>query len=187
MSTSDSIPRRNAPVREPAPEQLFSIVYQELRRLAAAKLVRENPGQTLQATALVHEVYLRLQSGPAYTWNSRGQLMAAAAVAMRRILVDHARHKKRKRRGGDLRRQELLDAIDAAGLDPAVVLAVDESLAQLAAEDEQTARVVELRFFAGLSIEETAAALGLSRATAYRHWAYARAWLKVRLADEPRE
>jgi RNA polymerase sigma factor (TIGR02999 family) len=167
-----------------AADKLLPLVYDELRKLAAAKLVHEHPGHTLQATALVHEVYLRLMDCPSYALVSRGHFLAAAAEAMRRILVDSARRKKRQRRGGDRQRRELGDAPDTVGLDPAVILTVDESLEQLTAEDATTAAVVRLRFFAGLSFDEIAAALGISRATAYRHWAYARAWLKLRLPDE---
>jgi RNA polymerase sigma factor (TIGR02999 family) len=170
-----------------ASEQLLPLVYGELRKLAAAKLAHEQPGQTLQATALVHEAYLRLVGDTAQTWVSRGHFFAAAAEAMRKILVDNARRKKRLRRGGHFRRQELPDAQQPAGPDPATILAVDESLDQLAAEDATAGAIVRLRFFAGLSMDETADALGVSRATAYRHWAYARAWLKSRLPEEDSE
>jgi RNA polymerase sigma factor (TIGR02999 family) len=166
-----------------ASQQLFPLVYDELRGLAAAKLAHENPGQTLQATALVHEAYLRLVGDASQTWVSRGHFFAAAAEAMRKILVDNARRKKRLRRGGNLKRQELADAPRPTGPDPATILAVDESLEQLAAEDAIAAAIVRLRFFAGLSMDDVADALGVSRATAYRHWAYARAWLKTRLPE----
>jgi RNA polymerase sigma factor (TIGR02999 family) len=170
-----------------ASQQLFPLVYDELRRLAAAKLARENPGQTLQATALVHEAYLRLVGDVSQTWVSRGHFFAAAAEAMRKILVDNARRKKRLRRGGHFRRQELGDAVRPTGPDPATILAVDESLEQLASEDATAAAIVRLRFFAGLSMDDAASALGISRATAYRHWAYARAWLKTRLPERDPE
>jgi RNA polymerase sigma factor (TIGR02999 family) len=170
-----------------ASEKLFPLVYEELRRLAAGKLAHENPGQTLQATALVHEAYLRLVRDDSQTWVSRGHFFAAAAEAMRKILVDNARRKKRLRRGGNLKRQELLDAPQPTGPDPATILAVDESLEQLAAEDATAAAIVRLRFFAGLSMDNAADALGVSRATAYRHWAYARAWLKTRIPERDPE
>ena len=159
--------------------QLRPLVYEELRKLAAAGLTEESPGNTLNATALVHEAYPRLV-GPqgAARWDSRGHFFAAAAEAMRRILVDAARRKRTEKHGGHRRRVALTDA----PADPEVVdeqlLALDAALTRLAAEDPVAARVVELRHFAGLSIEDAAATLGLSRATAYRHWTYARAWLR---------
>jgi len=162
-----------------AAEQLLPLVYAELRKLAAVKLAQEKPGQTLQATALVHDAYLRLV-GPSdreQSWNSRGHFFGAAAEAMRRILLNRARDKDRLKRGGqrlkfDLEQVEL--AVDATHED---LLALDESMGQLAAESSECANVVKLRFFAGLSIDEAAAALGISASTAKRHWAYARAWL----------
>lgn len=170
------------------PEELFPLVYHELRELAAGKLRNERPGQTLQATALVHEVYLRITQGHPQHWVDRGHFLAAAAEAMRRILVDRARRKQRQRHGGDLQRQELREYPDVPELDPTLILTVDEAISQLAEEDATTAAVVRLRFFAGLSIEETAQTLEISRATAYRHWAYARAWLRLRLpADSPEQ
>ncbi len=167
-----------------AAEQLFPLVYDELRRLAAEKMAHENPGQTLQATALVHEAYLRLAPGgdasasPLPHWNSRAHFFAAAAEAMRRILVDHARRKKSRKRGGDWDRVPFDQADLAVPESSAEVLAVDEALAGLAAEDPQAAELVKLRYFAGLSIPETAQALSISPRSADRLWAYARAWLR---------
>jgi RNA polymerase sigma factor (TIGR02999 family) len=167
-----------------AAEQLLPLVYEELRQLAAWKLLQEKPGQTLQATALVHEAYLRLV-GPeqGQEWNSRGHFFAAAAEAMRRILVENARRKDRHRHGGGRRRVSLgdLPAVERA---PEDVLAVDDALARLAAEDPAAAELVKLRFYAGFSVEEAADALAISRAQGYRHWNYARAWLRCQLDDE---
>jgi len=159
-----------------ATEQLFPVVYEELRKLAARKLAQEKPGQTLQATALVHEAYLRLVDVP-HPWNSRGHFFAAAAEAMRRILVERARRKGRLKHGGDHRRVEL-DAAELAVQIPADdLLALDEALTRLAAHDRQTAELVKLHCFAGLSIEQAAEALAVSPRTAYRSWAFAQAWL----------
>jgi RNA polymerase sigma factor (TIGR02999 family) len=159
--------------------QLLPLVYEELRKLAAARLAQEAPGNTLNATALVHEAYLRLV-GPADAarWDSRGHFFAAAAEAMRRILVDAARRKRTEKHGGRRRRVALTDVPANPEVEDERLLALDAALTRLAAEDPVAARVVELRHFAGLSIEDAAAALGLSRATAYRHWTYARAWLR---------
>jgi RNA polymerase sigma factor (TIGR02999 family) len=164
--------------------QLLPLVYDELRRLAAGKLAHEAPGQTLQATALVHEAYLRVVGGGRdLRWDSRGHFFAAAAEAMRRILVESARRKGRQRHGGGRRRVELSDvAAAAAPVDE--VLAVDEALTQLAREEPQTAELVKLHYFAGLSIEEAAALLGIAERSAYRHWAFARAWLFRRLGED---
>ena len=161
-----------------AASQLLPLVYDELRRLAAQQLAREAPGQTLDATALVHEAYLRLV-GPADArrWQDRGHFFAAAAQAMRRILIDNARRKLAQKRGGGLTRQPL-DAVAAPGPDEELV-ALDEALEKLAALDPLKARLVELRYFAGLTGEQAAAALGISPTTADRHWAYARAWLQT--------
>src|SRR5436309_3982987 len=165
-----------------AAEQLLPLVYGELRKLAAEKLAREKPGQTLQATALVHEAYLRLVGGDqARPWNSRGHFFAAAAEAMRRILVENARRKKAAKAGGGWQRQELLDAelaVDSTGED---LFAVDEALSRLAVEHPRATRLVHLRFFLGQTLEEAAAHLGLQARTAYRDWAYARAWLRREL------
>jgi RNA polymerase sigma factor (TIGR02999 family) len=169
-----------------AAERLLPLVYDELRRLAAAQLAQEKPGQTLQATALVHEAYLRLVGGePDAHWNSRGHFIAAAAEAMRRILVENARRKKTAKHGGKHRRIDLSQAEPLTQADPDALLDLDEVLTRLAAEDPEAARVAQLRLFAGLSVEEAAKALSTSRANAYRQWAYARAWLHARLGGEP--
>lgn len=167
-----------------AAAQLLPLVYEELRRLAGQKLAKEQPGQTLQPTALVHEAYLRLVGGGAeQQWDNRGHFFAAAAEAMRRILVDGARHRQRLKRRG-VRHDIELDAIAGALAVPQLdLLALDEALTQLAAEDSRKAELVKLRYFAGLSLEEAADALGIARATAARHWAYARAWLFDRLGS----
>jgi RNA polymerase sigma factor (TIGR02999 family) len=159
--------------------QLLPLVYEELRKLAAARLAEEAPGNTLTTTALVHEAYLRLV-GPADAarWDNRGHFFAAAAEAMRRILVDAARRKRTEKHGGHRRRIALSDVPANAEVVDERLLALDAALTRLADEDAVAARVVELRHFAGLSIEDAAATLGLSRATAYRHWTYARAWLR---------
>jgi RNA polymerase sigma factor (TIGR02999 family) len=160
-----------------AAEQLLPLVYAELRRLAAARLAREKPGQTFEATALVHEAYLRLVGDQQFA--NRRHFFAAAAQAMRRILVESAR------------RKQLAPRIDFEGFDPAApaddarLLELHDALERLAAEEPVAAQVVEARVFAGLSVEEAAAALGLSRATAYREWAFARAWLAAALTDPP--
>ncbi len=172
-------------------EKLLPLVYEELRKLAAAKLAQEKPGQTLQATALVHEAYVRLVGGQepsvrgqeAEKWDSRGHFFAAAAEAMRRILVENARRKGRLMRGGDRERVNLQDVAGPTDRDAETILAVNGALEQLASQDATAAAVVKLHFFAGLTLDETASALNVSRATACRHWAYARAWLKGRLPD----
>jgi RNA polymerase sigma factor (TIGR02999 family) len=164
-----------------AAEKLLPLVYDELRKLAAQKLAQEKPGQTLQATALVHEVYLRLVDvEKARHWDSRGHFFAAAAEAMRRILIDQARRKRTEKRGGSMRRVDLdSGALLAAPEDHATeaLLALDQALGQFEIEDPLKARLVKLRYFAGLSIQEAATALGISAATAKRHWIYARSWL----------
>jgi RNA polymerase sigma factor (TIGR02999 family) len=168
-----------------AAEGLLPLVYDELRRLAARNLSQEKPGQTLQATALVHEAYLRLVDvDDPQRWNSRGHFFAAAAEAMRRILIERARGKGRIKRGGDWRRVDLdhLDLVTSASADQ--VLTLDEAIEGLAAEDPAAADLVKLRYYAGLSIEQAAESLEISTATAYRHWAYARAWLLCSLLDE---
>jgi RNA polymerase sigma factor (TIGR02999 family) len=168
-----------------AAEQLLPLVYDELRRLAAQRLAQERPGQTLEATALLHEAYLRLVGeGPALQWDSRGHFFAAAAEAMRRILIDQARRKRSGKRGGSLHRVELdAAALLAAPEDHAAedLLALDEALRLLEDEDPLKARLVKLRYFAGLSLAEAAKALGVSVATAKRHWVYARSWLYGKL------
>jgi RNA polymerase sigma factor (TIGR02999 family) len=167
-----------------AAAQLLPLVYDELRRLAAQHLAGEQPGQTLQATALVHEAYLRLLgNGPAPHWNSRGHFFAAAAQAMRHILVDNARRKRRPKHGGGRRRVALDAALPAPPDDADGLLALDDALSRLAAEDPEAARIVHLRYYAGLSVEEAAQALGISRAAAYRQWTFARAWLLQALSD----
>jgi RNA polymerase sigma factor (TIGR02999 family) len=167
-----------------AAEKLLPLVYDELRKLAAQRLAQEKPGQTLQATALVHEAYVRLvDTEKAQPWNSRGHFFAAAAEAMRRVLVDQARRKQADKRGGRGRRVPL-EAVDAgvtlAGVSSQAddLLDIDDALTRLAAEDAQAARLIQLRFFAGLSIEDAAEMVGLSRSTAYEHWAFARVRLK---------
>jgi RNA polymerase sigma factor (TIGR02999 family) len=165
-----------------AAAQLLPLVYDELRKLAAQKLAQERPGQTLQATALVHEAYVRLvDTEQAQRWNSRGHFFAAAAEAMRRILIEQARRKKADKAGGGWQRHDLLDAelaVDSAGDD---LFAVDEALTRLAVAHPRAARLVQLRFFLGQTLEEAAANLGLQTRTAYRDWAYARAWLRREL------
>ena len=164
-----------------APQQLLPLVYDELRRLAAEKLAHEQPGQTLQATALVHEAYLRLVGGKQIQdWDGRRHFFAAAAEAMRRILIDRARHKQTKKAGGGHRRLDLDD------IEPILeeengdrLLTLDEAIRQLEAEDPRKAELVKLRFFAGLTVEQAAAALGVSTSTAEKDWAYARSWLRV--------
>ena len=154
-----------------AAEQLLPLVYDELRRLAAAKLANEKPGQTLQATALVHEAYIRLVDvEKAQHWNSRGHFFAAAAEAMRRILVENARRKQRLKRGGELAREPLDDVAVECEVPEDDLLDLDAALAKLAEEDPQKADVVKLRFFAGLSHEQTAQVLGIAAVTAKRHW-----------------
>jgi RNA polymerase sigma factor (TIGR02999 family) len=165
-----------------AAEQLLPLVYHELRKLAALRLAQEKPGQTLQATALVHEAYLRLVGGdPAQNWNSRGHFFAAAAEAMRRILVDQARRKRSLRRGGNLQRCPIED-VEIEAPEPSVdVLAVHEALERFERIDATGAQIVTLRYFAGLTIPQAAEALGISASTADRTWAYARAWLHTAL------
>ncbi len=163
-----------------AAEQLLPLVYDELRRLAAARLAGEKPGQTLQPTALVHEAYLRLVGIAEFA--SRGHFFAAAAEAMRRILVDSARRKMTEKHGGGRQRVDIELALVVAELPPAELLALDEVLARFKEQDRQAAQIVELHCFAGLTIEEAAAALGISERTAYRDWSYARAWLFRRLS-----
>ena len=166
-----------------AAEQLLPLVYDELRKLAAAKLAQEKPGQTLQATGLVHEAYLRLVGmDQAQHWNSRGHFFGAAAEAMRRILIDNARSKGRQKRGGPNRKRVDLDSQDLVSqTTPDELLLLDDALAALAAEEPEVGQLVKLHYFAGVSVEQAAELLGLSRTTAYQHWAYARAWLHAEL------
>src|SRR5438445_12513978 len=166
-----------------AAEQLLPLVYDELRRLAAQKMAKEAPGQTLQATDLVHEAYLRLVDvEKTQHWNNRGHFFAAAAEAMRRILVENARRKRRPKHGGDRQRIELDEALAVA--DPRTdLLALDDALSQLAVQEPVKAELVKLRYFAGLSLEEAAAILSISPATAKRYWAVARAWLFAAISE----
>jgi RNA polymerase sigma factor (TIGR02999 family) len=164
-----------------AAQQLLPLVYDELRKLAAARMAAEPPGHTLDATALVHEAYLRLVGDQ--NFDGRGHFFAAAAEAMRRILVNHARDRKRLKRGGGRVRLELLDQADSLAEDPDLILSLDELLARLGEEDATAARVAHLHLFGGLSVEEAGQAVGVSRAVAYRNWKYARAWLREALEE----
>ncbi len=169
-----------------AAEQLLPLVYDELRKLAAAKMARENPGQTLQATALVHEAYLRLVDvEKAQHWDSRRHFFAAAAEAMRRILIEGARRRAQDKRGAGLHRIELDDVAVVNSITPEQLLDVDDALAQLEAQSPEVAAVFKLRYYTGCSVEEAAEMAGVSRATAYRHWTFARAWLlnEIQSAD----
>lgn len=169
-----------------AAAELLPLVYDELRKLAAARLADEKPGQTLQATALVHEAYLRLVGGQPQDWNGRGHFFAAAAEAMRRILVETARRKGRVRYGGGRRRLDLDRLSVADDVQDEDLLALDDALARLEAEEPDAAAVVKLRYFAGLTAEQAAGVLDISKRTADRHWAYARAWLFDAVGgDEP--
>lgn len=171
-----------------ASDQLLPLVYEELRKLAAAKLSQEKPGQTLQATALVHEAYLRLvDQTNTPKWESRGHFFSAAAEAMRRILVEQARKKRRLKRGGDRVRADLLDQDLAVNGAAEEILAVSDALDHLAKDDALAADVLKLRYYSGLSIEEASQALGISRANAYRHWTYARAWVRSQILDTESE
>jgi RNA polymerase sigma factor (TIGR02999 family) len=162
-----------------AADQLLPILYDELRRLATQRLNHENPGQTLQPTALVHEAYLRLVNvHEAQHWHSRGHFFAAAAEAMRRILIENARRKGRQKHGGDVQHVKLVESDLATTLPDERLLAIDNALDRLVEEDSQAAELVKLRFFAGFSITEAAEILGISRSNAYAQWAYARAWLR---------
>jgi len=168
-----------------ASAQLLPLVYDELRRLAAQKLGQEKPGQTLQATALVHEAYVRLVDvKKVQSWDSRGHFFAAAAEAMRRILIDNARGKQRLKRGGQRKRLNLENIDLASTAAPDELLVIDELIVKLGAEDPDAAHIVKLRYFAGLSIEEAAQLMGISRSTAYEHWAYARGWLRCALSNK---
>ena len=164
-----------------AAEELLPLVYDELRRLAAQKLSREKPGQTLQATALVHEAYIRLVGSEDPHWDSRGHFFPAAAEAMRRILVERARRKQTQRAGGEFQRLELATVEAAAGSPRVDLLALDEALNKLAAKDRRKAELVSLRFFAGLTNEQAAQALGIASSTADADWSYAKSWLRVEM------
>jgi RNA polymerase sigma factor (TIGR02999 family) len=166
-----------------AAETLLPLVYQELRRLASRSLAHERPGQTLQATALVHEAYVRLVGARDPGWDGRGHFFAAAAQAMRRILVDAARRKASARHGGGRQRRPLADAPAATGHDDDDLLALDEALSRLAEADPVAARLVQLRYFAGLTTEQAAEALGMSVRSAYSTWSYARSWLRAAIHD----
>lgn len=168
-----------------AAEQLLPLVYNELRKLAAAKLAYENPGQTLQATALVHEAYLRLVNAPSgQNWNGRGHFFVAAAEAMRRILVEQARRKNSLKRGGAYARREFHDVEPPRSADEVDLVALDDALARLGEVDPEAARLVHLRYFAGLSMEEAAELLGMSARSAYYLWSYARSWLRRAIAGD---
>ena len=160
-----------------ASEKLLPVVYEELRKLAAQRLAKERRGQTLHPTELVHEAYLRLVGKEDPKWDGRGHFFAAAAEAMRRILIDRARARKSQKRGADFHRVELETAVLSLDAPPAEILALDEALTRLAAEDEVKAELVKLRFFAGMSLKQVAGILGISSSTADRYWSYARAWL----------
>jgi RNA polymerase sigma factor (TIGR02999 family) len=170
-----------------AAAQLLPLVYDELRQLAAQRLAHEKPGQTLQATALVHEAYLRLVDvEQAQHFNSRGHFFAAAAEAMRRILIENARRKKAHKRGGR-RTRVALDSVDAVTAAPDELLALDEALERLGHHDAVAAQLVKLRYYAGLSVEQAGEALGIASATAYRHWTFGRAWLHGQLLADSDE
>jgi RNA polymerase sigma factor (TIGR02999 family) len=167
-----------------AAEQLLPLVYDELRKLAARKMAAEKPGQTLQATALVHEAYVRLVGvEKAQHWNSRGHFFGAAAEAMRRILVENARSKARHKRGGDWNRVDFEELDLVTAVTPEQLLAIDEAVVRLGTEDRLAGELVQLRYFAGLSLVQASEMLDISPATAYRHWAYARAWLRTTLLE----
>lgn len=170
-----------------AAAELLPALYGELRRLAAAHMARQPPGHTLQATALVHEAYLRLTGSPSQTWNSRGHFFSAAAEAMRRILVERARQKASQKRGGGWRRLDLNDVDVAAETQGDLVMALDEALTRYAAKDPLGAELIRLRFFAGLTSSEAAALLQVPERTAKRTWAFARAWLFQELQKELRD
>jgi RNA polymerase sigma factor (TIGR02999 family) len=168
-----------------AAEKLLPLVYDELRRLAGQKMAQEKPGHTLQATALVHEAYIRLVDvKKAGHWNSRGHFFGAAAEAMRRILLENARRKKRERHGGDWKRVDLDDVQSTAVMTADDLLALNEAIDALDEQDPPAAKLVKLRFFAGLSVEQAAETLGVSRTSAYRQWTYAKAWLFSRVGDD---
>lgn len=170
-----------------AAQELLPLVYDELRKLAAHRLAQENPGQTLQATALVHEAYLRLVDvEKAEPWGSRGHFFAAAAEAMRRILIDNARRRLSQRRGGQAERRPLEGLEAAIPVSDSEMLAVNDALERLAQTDPPKAELVKLRYFGGLTIPEAAQAMGISITTANRYWAYARAWLHEELGGDPR-
>ena len=173
-----------------AAEELLPVVYSALRRLANQRMAAESPDHTLQPTALVHEAYMRLvknENADAQNWDSRGHFFAAASEAMRRILVEHARRKLAAKRGGDLQRVDILDVADHGHLSDGQLLALDEALREFEAREPEKSKIVKLKFFAGMTLDETARTLGISRATTQRHWTYARAWLFGRLSDADQE
>lgn len=172
-----------------ATEKLLPLVYEELRLLAAQKMTQERPGQTLQATALVHEAYIRLVGSEGQGWDNRGHFFAAAAEAMRRILVEDARRKKNQRHGGGYNRVTLNESLVSKDktISPDDLLTLNEALEKLESEDKTKAELVKLRFFAGLTGEQAAKALGISQATAERYWAYARSWLRIEVAGEEKK
>lgn len=168
-----------------ATEDLLPLVYDELRRLAQQKLANERPGNTIQATALVHEAYVRLvDDGGKQKWDNRAHFFAAAAEAMRRILIENARRKLRIKHGGEFERVELPDIVAEMNDPPERLIELDAALTKLSLEDATAADVVKLHFFAGLSLDESAKLLGMSRASAYRHWSYARSWLKCAIEND---
>ena len=171
-----------------AADELLPLIYDELRKLAAARMAQESPDHTLQATALVHEAYLRLvgsgDSGKGQQWDGRGHFFAAAAEAMRRILVNRAREKATAKRGGNWERVTLDSIAHAGGIEPPDLIALDDALDQLFENDSRTAEIAKLRIFAGLTIPEVAAMLEIPRRSVDRHWAFARAWLRSRLTDD---
>jgi RNA polymerase sigma factor (TIGR02999 family) len=167
-----------------AAEELLPLVYDELRRLATARMAQESPGQTLQATALVHEAWLRLVGSSESHWNSRGHFFGAAAEAMRRILLERARKKGRVRHGGRLQRVDLEQVTMATQDTDDVIIAINDALEKLAAESPQKAEIVKLRYFAGMEHAEIAEVLGVSEPTVRRHWAYARSWLYAELKSQ---
>ena len=166
-------------------DDLLRVLYDELKSLAAAKLSKETPGQTLQATALVHEAYLRLGDG-SQTWDSRGHFFAAAAEAMRRVLIDRARRRNTQKRGGDRKREYLEDHEIQAGPPNVDLIALDEALKKLEAKSRPKAELVKLRFFAGLTVAQAAKVLGVSESTAEKYWTYSKSWLRVEM-DENEE
>ena len=169
-----------------AAEQLLPLVYEELRKLAVQRMTQEKPGQTLQATALVHEAYLRLvDTEKAQQWNSRGHFVAAASEAMRRILIENARRKKRIKHGGDHERVEIELANLQTRMSSEELLALDEALEKLQQEDPVKAQLVTLRYFGGMTIEQASEVLNISRVTAHRYWTYARAWLHQQISGPP--
>jgi RNA polymerase sigma factor (TIGR02999 family) len=182
---SSILAKARGETREAVMGQLLPIVYDELRVLARAHLRKERPDHTLQATALVHEAYLRLLAGANAPWNDRQHFFRAAAEAMRRILVEHARGRERVKRGGRQERVDLSTVDVADGRDPELTLALDDAFCRLEKQDPDAADVVRLRFYAGLSVQETASATGLSERTVKREWAFARAWLFDALKDPP--